>query len=119
MTHSRYGANWLCLLSWVTYAANRFVLVPAHWPSFFHEHLDDLLLVPALLPPVLWVQGWLGLRADDRPPRASEVVLHTVVWSFIAEVVAPQLTARAVADPLDVVAYAVGAFGAWLVWSRG
>ncbi len=112
-----YGTDWVCLASWALYALNRFAIDPALKGPFMRDHFNDLLLVPAVLPLVLWVQRRLGLRADDAPPRALEVALHVCAWSFMAEVIAPLLTQRATGDVLDVAAYTAGALGAWCLWS--
>ena len=83
---------------------------------FLRYHFNDLLLIPAALPLVLWLQRRLQLRLADSPPNWREVWLHLVVWSVAAEVVGPQLFARATGDIWDVAAYAAGAVVAMVFW---
>lgn len=109
----------LCLLACALYAANRFWFRDAAGGVFLHGYFNDLLLIPAGLPLVLWLQRRLGLRRDDRPPGWREIGLHLAAWALMAEAIMPQLSARSVADGYDVVAYAAGALvaGAW--WHTG
>jgi len=79
---------------------------------------NDLLLIPAALPPLLWLQRQLGLRSHDLAPSASEIFGHWLVWSLVCEGLGPLLFQRAVADWHDIIAYAVGALVAGLWWSR-
>ena len=83
-----------------------------------HFHFNDLLLIPAALPPVLWLQRQLTLRVNDAFPSATEITLHFLVWSVICEVIGPHFLPRAVGDPLDVLAYAVGGVIAWGWWKQ-
>ena len=80
------------------------------------NYFNDMLLIPAALPVVLWLQCRLGLRPADLKPQRSEILLHLVVWSVAAEVIAPHLFSRATGDPWDVAAYASGALVAGLIW---
>ncbi len=119
MRRFAYARDPLCLLACAAYALNRW-LVPAAWKGvFLRGYLDDTLLIPAALPLVLWLQRRLGLRTSDAPPQWREVMLHLVVWSIAAEVVAPHLFSRATGDPWDAVAYAGGALVAGLLWQLG
>jgi hypothetical protein len=112
----RYAFDPLCVGACAFYALNRWALKP-HWHSgFLHSHFNDLLFIPAALPPVLWLQRRLGLRAQNTPPDAGEIALHFVVWSVMAEIVAPHFV-RATGDWRDVCAYAVGALAAWAWWN--
>ena len=79
-------------------------------------YFNDLLLIPAALPWVLWLQRRLGVRPTDGLPHWREIFLHLAVWAFVAEAVMPQLLARATGDWRDVLAYAVGAVAAGCCW---
>lgn len=105
----------LCLAACGLYVLNRWWLRGHVGGAFLHNHFNDLLLIPAALPPVLWMQRRLQVRADDRRPTWSEIGLHLAVWSLTAEWLMPHLTARATGDWRDVVAYTAGAIvaGAW------
>src|SRR5690349_7716499 len=99
MTRFRYARDPLCAAACACYAANRW-LVPLALKGFFlRNYFADTLLIPAALPLVLWVQRRTGLRATDAAPDWREILLHWAVWSVAAELIAPQLFARAPGDP--------------------
>lgn len=118
----------LFLISLATYAGNRLIIRPrlagffqSHlswaWP-FLHSHLDDLLLMPAALPVVLWLQRLTGLRSHDRPPGWGEMVGHLVVWSVMCKIVGPFGLHLGAPDPWDVLFFAAGGIAACLWWNR-
>ena len=108
----------LFLVCCFLYALNRWVLKPRVHSAFLHDHFNDLLLIPCALPPLLLLQRWLRLRADDRLPTTGEILVYLVVWSILFEVIGPHLMPWTVGDPLDAAAYAVGGFAAGLWWHR-
>lgn len=118
MRRFRYAAEPLCLLSCVAYGVNRWVLPLAWKGAFLRGHFADLWLIPAALPPWLWVERRLGLRLHDQPPGWSEITWHLLVWTLAAEGVAPLLFPQATGDLRDAAAYAAGALVAGLVWQR-
>ncbi len=94
-----YARDPLCIAACAGYAVNRW-LIPGSWKGWFmHGYFSDTLLIPAALPLVLWLHRRLGWRANDTSPRWNEILLHLVVWSVAAEVVAPHLFSRATGDP--------------------
>ncbi len=117
----RYGLDPVCVLACALYAVNRFAIKPRVGPGFFHSHFNDVLLIPAALPLVLWIYRRLGWRrAGDDAPTWREVAGHTVAWAVVCEGIGPMIWPRyGVADGWDVVAYAAGALLAWVFWSRG
>jgi len=114
----RYLRDPLFLVSCSLYALNRWVLKPHLHSPFLHDHFNDLLLMPCALPPLLLLQHWLGLRPKHQPPTLGEIGLYLFVWSILFEFIGPHLMRRAVGDPWDIVAYAVGAVFAALWWHR-
>ncbi len=114
----RYALDPLCLAAIGLYVLNRW-LIGAHLHSaFLHSNFNDLLTVPAALPPVLWAQRLLGWRLHDGAPRIFEILLHAAIWSIICEGLGPFLFHHGTADWMDVVAYFVGGAVALLVWNR-
>ncbi len=111
-----YGRDPLCLIAMGLYALNRWGLKPRLEMSFLHNHFNDLLLIPAALPLVLWVQRKLNWRTHDRNPDAKDISLHLIVWAFIAEGLGPHLFDHATRDWRDLVAYSTGAIAAGLWW---
>lgn len=108
----------LFLAGGVAYAVNRWGLKP-HLPSgFFHSHFNDLLLIPCALPPILWLHRKLSLRSHDGAPTLLEITAHLVFWSALFEWLGPKFVSHTTADPLDALAYLVGAALAGLWWQR-
>lgn len=100
------------------YAMNRFLIKPQVAGGFFHNWFNDLLFIPCALPILLAVHRALGLRKHDGPPTAVEVFSHLAGWAVLVEVIGSRLLHRGTTDPLDVLAYALGALAAMLWWRR-
>ncbi len=118
----RYCSDPVFLCAFALYLLNKVVFKPlaqGH-TTFFAYYGNDLLCIPFCLPPVLYVYRLIGLRSPARFPTRFEVLAHVVVWSFFFEWLAPLVIkgpfAWSVADPWDVVAYAVGATIAGIFW---
>jgi hypothetical protein len=108
----------LFLCSCALYAFNRWLVKPYLHCVFFHSWFNDVLLIPAALPPLLLAHRWLGLRSHDDAPSAWEVVAHLVGWSVLFEIIGPQVMRGTTGDLYDVLAYSVGAGAAVLWWQR-
>jgi hypothetical protein len=100
------------------YVINRWLLKPLLPLPFLNGHFADLLLIPAALPVVLWMQRLAGLRKHDLMPSWSEMSLHLAVWSLICEFIGPHWLRHGTADAWDVAAYAVGGVVTCLWWNR-
>lgn len=118
MKQFAYLRDPLFLAAAAVYALNRWWLTHAFASPFLHGYLNDLLLLPAALPVVLWVQRRLGLRERDGAPAWTEMWLHLAVWSVICEVIGPHCWPHGTADTWDVLAYALGGVAACLWWQR-
>jgi len=118
MTRFRYLRDRLFLMAVVSYAANRWLLKPHVTSPFWRGYFNDLLLIPAALPVLLWLQRISGLRKHDNPPGWTEFFMHLVVWSVICEFVGPHWLHRGTADGWDIVAYTVGGVAACVWWNR-
>jgi hypothetical protein len=112
-----YMRDPLCVVACLLYLVNRCWLRQDLGGVFMSGHFNDLLLIPAALPLVLWVQRKLGVRAHDQRPRWQEIGMHVAVWTMAAEIVTPLFTQRATADWRDAIAYAVGALAAGTWWN--
>jgi len=109
----------LFLACLIGYAVNRFLLKPNFDWRFLHEHLNDLICIPFWLPIMLWTQRAIGLRDHDGPPSAIEIVIPLIAWSWAFEIWLPGtgwFGQWCTGDPVDVLAYAAGAFGAAIFW---
>jgi hypothetical protein len=118
MNRFEYLRDPLFLVASSSYALNRWVLKPLVSSPFLHGHFNDLLLIPAALPVVLWLQRVTGLRRHNRAPSWGEMLLHLGVWSVICEFIGPFWLHHGTADVWDVAAYAVGGVAACLWWNR-
>ena len=114
----RYLRDGLFLFSCSLYVLNRWGIKPHTHNAFMRFHFNDLLLMPAALPVLLWVQRGLRLRTNDDPPTWNEIALYTVFWSILFEVIGPHLIRGVTGDPWDVAVYFIGAIGAGLWWNR-
>jgi len=119
MTRFAYLRDPLFLTACATYAVNRFWLEHILSWSFLHRHFNDLLLIPAALPLVLWIQWRFGWHTHDRAPTWPEVLGQLALWSLICEVVGPLWLKYGTGDPGDVLAYAVGGVTGCLWWKHG
>ena len=118
MNRFRYCRDGLFLLGCAAYAINRWLVKPHVGPGFMMFHFNDLWLMPCALPPVLWLHRKLGLRTSDDAPHVPEIAGHLIFWSILFECIGPKIMSHVAGDPLDVVAYAVGAIIAWMWWHR-
>jgi hypothetical protein len=112
----QYVCDPLFLLATGAYALNQLVLKPRIHSPFLHNHFNDLLLIPAALPMILWVQRVLRLRTNDCAPTWAEMIMHLVVWSVICEYIGPFWLKWGTGDIWDVASYAVGGIAACLWW---
>jgi hypothetical protein len=111
----RYAGDPLCAAACALYALNRWAIRPHTHSAFLRFHFNDLLLIPAALPLVLWLQRRLGFRTHDAPPDVQEIALHLVIWSVMAELIVPRF-AHVTGDWRDLLAYGTGALAAWAWW---
>lgn len=118
MHRFRYLRDPLFLAGCAAYALNRWLIKPYLPSGFLHSHFNDLLLLPCALPPILWLHRQLGLRAHDQAPTGWEITLHLIFWSALFEWLGPKFVSHTTADPLDIVAYLVGAVLAGVWWQR-
>jgi hypothetical protein len=113
-----YLGDGLFLLSCSLYSLNRWIIKPHTHNAFLRFHFNDMLLMPAALPVLLWLQRNLRLRTIDDPPTWGEIALYTVFWSILFEVIGPRWLRLGTSDPWDVVVYFVGGIAAGLWWNR-
>jgi hypothetical protein len=82
--------------------------------------MDPFANNPFWVPIMLRVNRSLGPRRHDSRPLATEIAVPLAVWVILFEGVFPRMNVfegRAVADPVDVLCYALGAFLAASIWS--
>lgn len=98
------------------YSANSLWVRPAFGGPFRTGTLNDLLLIPAALPWLLWSMERMSLREKNLFPTGLEIFVCTAVWAVVIEGLLPLLLPRATAEWMDAVAYAAGGLFAWLWW---
>jgi len=118
MSRFRYLRDRAFLVAVAAYSLNRWLLKCVFASAFLHGYFNDLLLIPAALPVVLWAQRFVGLRQHDRAPSWAEMGFHLAVWSVVCEVIGPCWLHHGTADLWDVAAYAAGGIVACLWWNR-
>lgn len=116
MSRFRYLRDPLFLLAIGSYLLNCGWLRSRANGGFLHNQFNDLLLIPAALPVVLWVQRLTGLRRHDAPPSWLEMAFHVGVWSVVCEFAGPWWLHAGTADPWDVGAYLAGGLVACVWW---
>jgi|WetSurMetagenome_2_1015567.scaffolds.fasta_scaffold1275264_1 hypothetical protein len=115
----RYLTDRLFLLCVGLYFLNRFVIKRLVVGGFFHDSFNDLICLPFWVPIMVFVLRKLGLRREDGPPRAEELLIPLVVWSVLFEVWLPHVryySRLTVADAGDILWYALGGLIASEVW---
>ncbi|MCL2304346.1 MAG: hypothetical protein FWC43_03280 [Planctomycetaceae bacterium] len=103
----------------VLYVVNRFWIKPNCDIYFFHAWLNDVICIPFTVPPMLWLLRRLRLRFHDGPPTLMEITIPLLMISWAFEIYLPNTAMFrdvTVADPWDIVAYAVGAAAAGGFW---
>lgn len=115
----RYLADPLFLGCLVLYFVNRFGLKHLVAGGFLHDHLNDLICIPFWVPIMVFLMRKAGVRGDDAPPQAEEILIPLVMWSAIFELYLPRVgyfEGLAVADHTDILWYAIGALAASAIW---
>jgi len=106
------------------YVVNRFWIKPNCGFFFFHAYWNDVLCIPFTVPPMLWLLRRLHLRFHDGPPTILEITIPLLMISWAFEIYLPNTAMFrdvTVADPWDIVAYAIGAVAAgawWFCWYK-
>lgn len=93
----------------------------ARWPPLpplLRHHLADVLALPLLLSLELWGLRRLYFRQPAFVLPTSWIISSWVVTSVWFEAVLPRFDARATADPLDALAYALGGLIFWRWMNR-
>ena len=108
----------LVLICCALYAVNRWLVKPHVHVDFLTCWLNDALLLPCALPPLLLAHEWLGLRPRGTAPTGREIFWHLAFWSVLFEWVGPRILKHSTGDPLDVLAYSVGALVSFVWWQR-
>ena len=116
----KYLLDPLFLFSLTIYSMNKLSLYKfGPWSyKFCTYYLNDLLLVPVVMPIVLFFSKILKLRDIYSPPTFLEIIVPLAIWSIAFELIGPFFFGKGTPDPSDVLAYCLGGLISWLIWNR-
>jgi hypothetical protein len=106
------------------YVVNRFWVKPNCTFFFFHACLNDLICIPFVVPPMVWVLRRLRFRFHDDPPTFPEIAipLLMIAWTFNIWLPNTEQYRNVVfASPWDIVCNALGTIIAgafWFYWYK-
>jgi hypothetical protein len=116
----KYLLDPIFLFSLTLYGVNKSVVIRPYWwdCKFCNYYLNDSLLVPVLVPAILFFSRIVGCRKEHPPPMLREIVIPLAIWSIAFELIGPFCFGKGTSDPLDVLAYWAGGFLSWVIWNR-
>lgn len=116
----RFILDPLFLFSSTLYVVNKLSLFAPYWwgHRFINAYLNDVLLVPVMLPIILLFSRMLTSRNKYSPPMFREILVPLAIWSTAFEFIGPRFFQKGTSDPLDVLAYCIGGLISWAVWNR-
>lgn len=113
----RHPLFWLCALLYAFSCVNRY-WATWHLPTFINSYLGDLMNLPLELTLVLWVMRRFYFRQPSFVVPVSWIVATWAVDALWFELLMPYFKPSMTADPLDVVAYALGGLLFWRWMNR-
>lgn len=116
----KYLLDPLFLFSLALVAVNKLTVIRPYWwdCEFCNYYLNDVLLVPVLVPAILFCSRIMGFRKEQSPPMLPEIVVPLAIWSIAFELIGPFWFGKGTSDPLDILAYWAGGFLSWIIWNR-
>jgi len=117
----KYLLDPLFLLSLAIYFINKSSFLEHEFWSckFCNYYLNDLLLVPVLVPIILFFSRIFKFRNGYSPPMFLEIIVPLSIWSIAFELIGPFYFGKGTSDPVDVFAYCLGGLTSWLIWNQG
>jgi hypothetical protein len=115
----RYLKDPLFLFCVALYFVNRWGLKPYLPNEFSRSYLNDVICLPFWIPIMLFIMRRIGLRRNDAPPTAGELLIPLLIWSWLFEIYLPAVPffkRLATADYLDILAYTAGGCFAAAFW---
>ena len=86
--------------------------------GFLAYYLNDLLLIPVVLPILLYLAEILNFRRSNGPPSFIEIIIPVTIWIISFELIGPHMFEMGTADIVDAFAYIVGATVSWWIWNN-
>jgi len=117
----KYLLDPIFILSSALYAVNKISHVrPYYWCNgFFKNYLNDVLLVPVMIPVILFFLSACNVRKTNSPPMIIEIVIPLIIWSIAFELIGPFYFGKGTSDLFDVYSYVIGGFLSWKYWNWG
>lgn len=115
----KYLLDPLFLFSLALYTVNKSSIIRPYWWNceFCNYYLNGALLVPVLVPIILFFSRICNLRKKHAPPMVFEIVIPLAIWAIAFELIGPFYFGKGISDPLDVLAYCIGGFLSWMIWN--
>lgn len=116
----KYLLDPLFILSLTLYSVNKWIIAPHEsWTcKFCNCYLNDILLVPVMVPIILFFLRLFRVRDSYSPPLILEIIVPLIIWSIASEYIGPFYFGRGTSDPVDILAYFLGGFASWMIWNR-
>lgn len=99
----------ILLLLVLIFGLNQVVELSGIALPILHEYLDDVLCLPIVLSVILVIHRRFRLQSSEYILPFSHVLLSLLVIATLFEAVLPIASSRFVGDPIDVLAYILGA----------
>lgn len=94
-----------CLIFWINQYLEK---VRGIFLPFVHAYLDDLLAMPVILGITLQVYRWIHPQRNHFRFTKVQIIVGFAYISILFELLLPIWSSRYVADPVDVLCYALG-----------
>lgn len=119
-TQFRYIRDPVFVVSVSLYLINEFIILEygIFKTGFIAFYFNDFLLVPVVLPILLFISKKLKLRLVDIPPTLLELIIPLLIWSVLFEFIFPYFISKGTADLLDILFYFLGGLLSWMIWNR-
>lgn len=119
-TQFRYIRDPVFVVSVSLYLITKFIILEngIFKPGFIASYFNDFLLVPVVLPILLFFCKKLNLRLVDIPPTFLELIIPLLIWSALFEFIFPYFIPKGTADLLDILFYFLGGFLSWMIWNK-
>jgi hypothetical protein len=106
-SHPQYLIT-LVIVALGLYAGAQITITQGLVPQWIKAYGADLLALPVFLPLNLLLGRYLELVSSARSIRLSDVLVSSALFGVVFEGLLPLVDSRAVADPMDLLAYLTG-----------
>lgn len=107
------------LISILLYSINKSLLIFTSYLnkiSLLTGYFNDLLLIPCVLPLLIFIINKLGFRSYKYSPQTSEVIITISIVVIICEFIGPFILIKGTYDLVDILAYSLGGLISLILW---